>query len=233
LSEKYHRELVFPDSSVDILIRRSRRKTIAIHVYPQGRPVELRAPLKCPWHEINAFLESKSSWIKDSVEELSKLPPPVKPCYIDGSQHRFLGQSYSLQLRKKHRTDISLRSGVLLVSCRQPTNEALVNKHLNNWYKEQGLKLFRERLSYCLTRFEVPPVLAGLEVRKMKSRWGSCSQSGVITLNSLLVRADIAAIDLVITHELCHLRHFSHDRHFYSTMDEVMPNWREREKLLR
>ncbi len=40
------------------------------------------------------------------------------------------------------------------------------------------------------------------------------------------------AVDFVITHELCHLVHFSHDKHFYALMDRAMPKWRDREGLL-
>jgi predicted metal-dependent hydrolase len=42
----------------------------------------------------------------------------------------------------------------------------------------------------------------------------------------------LAAVDFVVTHELCHLKHFAHNKSFYRMLDRVMPDWRERERLL-
>ena len=49
----------------------------------------------------------------------------------------------------------------------------------------------------------------------MRSRWGSCSVSGQICLNLLLVRPKLPLIDFVIAHELCHLRYFSLNKDFF------------------
>jgi predicted metal-dependent hydrolase len=73
---------------------------------------------------------------------------------------------------------------------------------------------------------------SSLKVRKMKAKWGSCSQSGVITLNLWLITQDIKAIDYVILHELCHLKHFDHTPAFYAYLAEFMPDWRARKALL-
>ena len=69
-------------------------------------------------------------------------------------------------------------------------------------------------------------------IRKMKARWGSCSSQGELCFNSLLMQKDEALIDLVIVHELCHLRHFNHNRAFYKLLGNVLPDWQEREKML-
>ena len=66
----------------------------------------------------------------------------------------------------------------------------------------------------------------------MKARWGSCSSAGEICLNLLLMKAGLQQIDFVIAHELCHLTHFAHNASFYALLDEVMPDWKEREVLL-
>jgi predicted metal-dependent hydrolase len=67
----------------------------------------------------------------------------------------------------------------------------------------------------------------------MKSRWGSCSSEGEVCFNLLLMQAGLPQIDFVIAHELCHIRHFAHNASFYALLEEVMPDWKEREILLR
>ena len=48
----------------------------------------------------------------------------------------------------------------------------------------------------------------------------------------MLVQKPLAAIDMVIAHELCHLYHFSHSAGFYQLLGTVMPDWQDHEALL-
>ncbi len=66
----------------------------------------------------------------------------------------------------------------------------------------------------------------------MKRRWGSLSRSGVITLNIMLVMAPMECIDYVVAHELCHLVHKNHGPQFYTLLDRIMSDWRQRKALL-
>ncbi|MCX8109532.1 MAG: M48 family metallopeptidase [Verrucomicrobiae bacterium] len=64
-------------------------------------------------------------------------------------------------------------------------------------------------------------------VRNQKSRWGSCSPRGTISLNWRLVQAPGWVCDYLIYHELVHLRKMNHSRQFWSLVDSVCP-WRKR-----
>jgi predicted metal-dependent hydrolase len=68
--------------------------------------------------------------------------------------------------------------------------------------------------------------------RRMRTQWGNCSPRGEITLNTNLVKASTHLIDYVIQHEVCHLRHYDHGKHFRRLMDEHMPDWRARRREL-
>jgi predicted metal-dependent hydrolase len=58
----------------------------------------------------------------------------------------------------------------------------------------------------------------------MVKRWGSCTKSGTILLNTELVRVPVHRIDYVITHELCHLIIYGHGPEFYRLLGRVMPD---------
>lgn len=74
----------------------------------------------------------------------------------------------------------------------------------------------------------------GWTIRTMKTRWGSCSvQKGTIRINArLAVRAEDLA-ELVIVHELVHLRIPGHGKDFYASLENCIPDWRERQKRLK
>lgn len=71
-----------------------------------------------------------------------------------------------------------------------------------------------------------------LAVRRMKTRWDSCSRAGEIRLNPRLIQAPRACIDYVIIHEFCHLQEHNHGKRYYALLDRALPEWRElRQKL--
>ncbi len=67
-----------------------------------------------------------------------------------------------------------------------------------------------------------------LRVRAMRSRWGSLTPSGYVTLNAALVRATLEQLDYVIFHELAHLRVRGHNAAFYAEVARYVPEWRAR-----
>ncbi len=59
----------------------------------------------------------------------------------------------------------------------------------------------------------------------MRTRWGSLSDKGTVTLNIDLIRAPKECIDYVVTHELCHLKYPDHSPEFYKLLESVSPGW--------
>jgi len=220
------------DQDIEVLIKRSRRKTIAIHVY-SDQSAELRAPLKCPWREIDDYLAKKLSWIVRAREHFDRQPPARTLQYVDGESHPFLGQSYRLVTVRGRPRTVELLNDAIVVRCASPCDRDVVRRAVENWYRGRAGLILPERLEICLRLFiERAPALEAfmpeLTIRKMRARWGSCSTRGEICLNSLLVQKPVATIDYVIMHELCHLRHFNHDKGFYRLLGKIMPDWRER-----
>ena len=70
-------------------------------------------------------------------------------------------------------------------------------------------------------------------VRNQRSRWGSCSASGTISLNWRLMQAPATVRDYIILHELMHLREMNHSARFWARVEEVCPWWRDAEQWLK
>ena len=72
-----------------------------------------------------------------------------------------------------------------------------------------------------------------VSVRNQRSRWGSCSVSGTISLNWRLVQTPDLVRDYIIYHELMHLREMNHSERFWARVEEVCPEWRDAESWIR
>jgi predicted metal-dependent hydrolase len=227
----YLYELERADQRLQIRILRQRRKRMALYV-SAGLTTELRVPLKCSWDAIHEFLDDKFEWAVAAERDLLKAPRQAPDTYHYGGSVRYLGQSLNLELHKSRWTIVEARNNALHVSCPGPSKPNLVEKHVLTWYRKQAEETFARRISALNLLFGDDVEPGDLVIRKMKARWGSCSDKGEICLNLLLIKQDLPQIDFVIAHELCHLRHFAHNKAFYALLDRVMPGWKEKEVLL-
>lgn len=71
-----------------------------------------------------------------------------------------------------------------------------------------------------------------ITVRMQKTRWGSCSRSGNLNFNCLLMLAPDDVLDSVIVHELCHRKEMNHSARFYREIARVMPDYEEKRAWL-
>ena len=205
--------LHFGDTAIEYTLIYAARKTLAIHVHPD-RSVTVKAP---------------------AGSDFAALPPRQPPRrYVSGESFWYLGRHYRLKVSEGEREWVKLTRGYLEVTTPNKANTAYVQAQVEAWLRRQAQRHFHERVAALLPRFK-PLALPEpeLAVRAMKSRWGSCTGKGKITLNLHLMRAPKPCVDYVVVHELCHLVELNHGKGFYALMDRVMPDWRKRREQLK
>lgn len=74
---------------------------------------------------------------------------------------------------------------------------------------------------------------AALRVRCQKTRWGSCSARGTISLNAKLLFLPKALVDHLLLHELCHTRHLNHSRRYWACVARYEPDYRRLEDAVK
>lgn len=155
--------------------------------------------------------------------------------YAQGEKHSFLGENFPLEIvaaSNRHST-VSLNDGRIRIATADSEPDAL-RIRLTAWYRQQAQKHFSRRIEVICKNAPWTDGKAPLmRLRRMKRTWGSCSSSGVITLNPQLIKTPPACIDYVIAHELCHLEEMNHGKAFYALQDSLYPGWREVRELLR
>jgi predicted metal-dependent hydrolase len=220
----------YPDLTVNIV--RSNRKTLAIHVFRDGR-VEVRAPLVLADQTIQAFIVQKTGWVHRKRAELQARPPIHAIRYAWGEKHDFLGIAHWLVSETEASDDAGGTPQIRLLLPRG-ADAASIEKTLYAWYRRRAAEVFAERFALWLQKIDHWPVKKpSLQIRRMRRRWGSCRSNGVITLNLELIRFPLVCLDAVIAHELCHLREMNHSKRFYVWLDQLCPEWRQADALLR
>lgn len=226
------RELVLGEECIVYRLHRSRRRTLEITV-ARGGLVEVRAPEGPPIERIENRLRARRAWIRRKLAASvpSECDPPRR--FDSGASHRYLGRQYRLKVTEGVRTHVHVRGGRLHVEVRDPNDASQVQRAVVAWMRQRARTVIPQRVAQLtsLAAFaDLQPT--GVAVRAMKTRWGSCSASGRLLLNSQLIELPTSAIDYVIAHELCHLRVPEHGARFERLLSRLMPDWREREAVL-
>ena len=101
---------------------------------------------------------------------------------------------------------------------------------LQAWLKQQGKRVLVPRLEFLSG--ETGLGFKHSQVRLQRSRWGSCSSRGSISLNAAALFVEPALVDYLILHELSHTRHMNHSPRFWNLLDSLSPGARKSDRDL-
>jgi len=201
----------------DIILIHCQRKDMRIKAIAGGR-LEIRAPYGTP-------MEDALNTVNTQQDKIRKLQVWYEQkhqsrSYSEGSSVLRMGEEMKLSFVKDAPYTWRYQDQTLYIKQRY---SALVVPVLRDFYTEQAQYLIlRARQLQHIHGF--PPVK--LSKRWNKSRWGSCSSKGRISLNCALVMAPLPVIDYVIIHEYCHLRHPNHSSDFWLLVEHYIPDYR-------
>jgi predicted metal-dependent hydrolase len=211
---------------IDRLVR-TRRMTIAVIVERDGR-LTVRAPLRMPAAQIDAFVQSHAGWIARTRAKFLAHPPPPPHRYAEGETFLYLGCAYPLRLVGPQRPSLTFDGQAFRLSrsARGRAQAALVR-----WYKARALELLAERVEALAARHGFH--YQRIRISSARTRWGSCSSRGTLSFTYRLVMAPPKVVDYVVVHELVHTRIRNHSKVFWRTVGEIMPGYQERVNWLR
>lgn len=191
---------------IDRVIR-SKRRTISLQVLENGNLV-VRAPGRVSLAVIQGFVESKKKWIlKQKHQAETRRTRPHQ--FSEGELFQFLGRSFPLVL-VDHQKEILLFNEAFHL---QRNDVPDARQIFTYWYQQQALDIFSERILIYASKMALP--FPTMRLSTARTRWGSCSPSGRISLTWRLVMAPMEVIDYVIIHELVHLKIKNHSKTFW------------------
>lgn len=223
--------VAYGDEEIAFTLRRQSSRIVprvAIHVEPDGS-VQVDAPSTASLDEVLAAVKKRSRWISQHVNAAKARLEHVLPReYVSGESLHYLGRRYRLKVIVDPAASVGARMRGAFISVTVPKHHPnAIRSALDAWYRQRACEVFAQRLPVIAGSLPWVNELPLLRLQFMKRQWGSCSPSGRITLNPWLVRAPREAVDYVLLHEMCHLKHHNHSPAFYATLGRYLPDWKQ------
>lgn len=209
--------------------RRARR--LQLKVTPLGE-VEVVVPRGVSALEVERFVGENAQWLAaalDHYEDKRRREP---------ERHARVPQRIALPAIDEHwqvvytggaRCRVAVRPGTgeLQVSS---SDESAARRALGIWLGRRA----RQHLSPWLARLgeEFDLRYRRVAVRCQKTRWGSCSSSGQISLNRNLLFLRPELVRYLLLHELCHTVHMNHSRRYWALLERLQPDARRLDREL-
>jgi predicted metal-dependent hydrolase len=214
-------------------VRRSRRaRKMGIQVC-QREGVVIVLPRKVGLQVVPELLEHWADWIDVKADEYGVRHGPRVRQYATGSEISIRGHVRRLVVTNlppdRKRPVIALTDDMLTCAL-APADVFAVRAVLERYLRRLARQDLTSRTAEWADRIGLFPrkVIVG----ERTSRWGSCSPRGTLSFCYRLIMAPPEVIDAVVAHEICHLAHLNHSRHFYALLDRVCPDHRQQMKWL-
>jgi predicted metal-dependent hydrolase len=211
--------VVLPDIGEVILVKRRGTKNLRLTIQPNGK-VRVGLPFWAPYSAAIHFANQRSEWIRQNS-------PDQFYNFLEHGQN--IGKSFILQFIPAQENNIiktRLRENLIIVSGQEKFSSAPMQKKATQAceraLKKEAQVLLAPRLNEISTQHKLP--YKQIKIKRMLSRWGSCSQDGTVTLNYFLVQLPWPLIDYVLVHELAHTKHLNHSRDFWNYVESILPN---------
>ena len=230
--------VVFGRTKIDYLIQRtSRRKTIAITVNPD-KSVTVAVPKGTRRTLVAKKVHQKAEWIVRQQERLRRNGRQSRKAFVSGESFCYLGRQYQLKILRRSTAPSNpqatmFRGRFVVPVARRwgaKRRRSAVQAALVTWYREHADVQICSAVDRYSARLGVAAL--GIEVREMKTRWGSSGMDGRLRFNWRIVMAPKRLLEYVVAHELCHIRYHDHSREFWRLLSRVMPDYERRRQEL-
>jgi len=199
---------------------------VTIHYRPKNRntyitithdgEVCVRTPVKDE-RRIRSLLKERESWISS---KLNAIHSRSYHSHTVGETIRFRGEIVALEhFSKLHET------------VQKSKSETNIEKYYHQFYKNEAVLTLPSRIGHYARKMGLHP--QEIRFKRMRRRWGSCSSTGVVTFNTLMMQLSYEHIDYIIVHELAHLRHMNHSNEFHTLVRTVFSHEKELRKELK
>jgi len=208
-----------------LLIRNARARRYVLRLRPDGT-ARVTVPRGGSASEARRFAHRNLAWLEAQLQR-PPAHPPASMEWRPGSEVLFRGELVRLDVEVNGEETIRLGSEKLTVIDLAADLRPAIEGHFR--------RLAEQELPLRLLEFAAGLQLSvrRVTVRNQRSRWGSCSRHGTISLNWRLIQTPPFVCDYIMLHELMHLRELNHSLRFWRQVETVCPGYRAAEQWLK
>jgi predicted metal-dependent hydrolase len=227
-------ELEYRDRIIKYQIIRKNVKNINLRIKP-SLEVLVSANINVSEKYIIEFVNEKAEWIYKHILQFEKREVVIVDSkLINGEIVNYLGDKYVLEIVIIKANIVKKYDKKIIIYVSEKDNYLLVEKTFQNWLKKEAEIIFKKSLDRMYEKIKKYNIeYPRMTIRKMKTRWGSCSvNKGKININLNLIYEPVTSIDYVILHELVHFIYPNHSSGFYNLLKILMIDFEKRENDL-
>jgi predicted metal-dependent hydrolase len=220
--------IVLPQIGEVVLAKRRGSKHLRLSVTASGR-VRVSLPTWAPYAAGVQFAASKKVWITNQLAAHQTVA--LASGVLIGKSHRLIfyqSPNFKNINAKVTPTTIEIRSNL---SFDNPKVQTKAKQASEKALKQEAMTLLPQRLDVLAKRYGYQ--YNSVRVRKLTSRWGSCSSTKNITLSYFLMQLPWKFIDYVLLHELIHTKYLHHGADFWSAFKSALPDARGLQKEIK
>ncbi len=201
-----------------------RARRLTIRVFPGGR-VEIVVPPGTRPVAVEQFVARHRGWISRKVDEYRSLVPVSGDALPQELRLQASGEAWAVRTRPgAGNPRVRAGDGTLWLAG-DPARPLAARHALQRWVMRRAREILVPWLDAVAADCGLP--YAGAQIRRQRTRWGSCSPRRTISLNASLVFQPPEVVRYLLVHELVHTRHLDHSRRFWSLVARHEPRWRE------
>ena len=199
-----------------------RARRLAVRVLPGGI-VEIVVPRGTRPRAVQQFVTRHRRWIDRKVAQYQPDLPAAAGGLPDRIEYCASGEAFEVRYESAPGAPRLRHDPGLLTVTGDCERTALVRHALQRF----TMRMAHAVLLPWLQRVSSASGLgfARLQIRRQRTRWGSCSRSGTISLNACLLFQQPAVVNYLLVHELVHTRHMNHSRRFWAAVERLEPHW--------
>jgi predicted metal-dependent hydrolase len=219
------------DSSDGWALRESRRaRRLTVRVFHSGR-VEVVVPSRTTRATVERFLERHRPWIEKKRAEAKKNATPPEPFPPPAVELPVAGEVWRVHVSGgTGRIRLRILAPCLLGLSGNTSDPRAVQNAMRRWLTERAAEVLAPPLEECAREMGLP--FRRLVVRRQRTRWGSCSTRGTISLNCCLLFQRPEVVRYLLIHELAHVRHMNHSARFWELVARHCPDYRRLDREL-
>lgn len=208
------------------LIVRTNRRSLSLTIDKNGELI-VKAPKRMDIDDILKFIKQKENWISTKQNQVKNELVKNKKI-LDYNVFLFCGKQYKRVYVSKQK-EIILDENIFSIP--ENLTKEKEFKLIKKWYIDMTKDILVLRVNYFADLMQLNYLGVGID--NCKTRWGSCSKSGILKFNLRLSMLPHKIIDYIIIHELSHLVEFNHSKQFYEIVGSIMPDWQVQRKKLK